>query len=160
MLGIITHEDAQDAPEPMVKLILKELFHIMAKPIGLICNLDCTYGFYLKKEALFPDHDKAADFRINDQTPEKYVRQYIASQAASEISFAWQGGEPGFNYLCAGYKHFLHHIGPYMQMMATLLSNDFPAAQIMHIVAAQPGPVKVPPGAADHKKKQSNAFVR
>lgn len=58
MLGIITHEDAQDAPEPMVKLILKDLFHIMTKPIGLICNLDCTYGFYLKKEALFPDHKK------------------------------------------------------------------------------------------------------
>ncbi len=42
----------------MVKLILKELFHIMTKPIGPICNLDCTYGFYLKKEALFPDHKK------------------------------------------------------------------------------------------------------
>ena len=78
----------------MVKTIVKEPFHIMSKPIGPICNLDCTYCFYLKKEALFPDHDKASDFRMNDQTLENYVRQYIASQPGPEISFAWQGGEP------------------------------------------------------------------
>ncbi len=29
-------------------------FHVMAKPIGPICNLDCKYCFYLEKEALYP----------------------------------------------------------------------------------------------------------
>lgn len=152
MPGIIIPEDAQDAPEPMVKLILKEPFHIMTKPIGPICNLDCTYGFYLKTEALFPDHDKAADFRINDHTLENYVRQYIASQAGPEISFTCQGGEPGLNYLCTGYKHFLHHIGPYMQMMALLLSNELPPAQIMDILAAQVSHGDLPHGGTARNK--------
>jgi Arylsulfatase regulator (Fe-S oxidoreductase) len=28
-------------------------FHIMLKPRGPICNLDCTYCFYLRKEQLY-----------------------------------------------------------------------------------------------------------
>ena len=27
--------------------------HIMAKPHGPICNLDCTYSYYLEKENLY-----------------------------------------------------------------------------------------------------------
>ena len=27
-------------------------FHVLAKPIGPICNLDCKYCFYLSKETL------------------------------------------------------------------------------------------------------------
>jgi uncharacterized protein len=66
----------------------------MTKPIGPICNLDCTYCFYLKKESLFPEHRKASDFRMSDQTLETYIRQYLTSQSGAEIAFAWQGGEP------------------------------------------------------------------
>ena len=69
-------------------------FHIMTKPIGPICNLDCSYCYYLEKEKLFPSHRKAADFRISDATLESFVRQYIQSQPNDVISFAWQGGEP------------------------------------------------------------------
>lgn len=69
-------------------------FHILTKPIGPICNLDCKYCFYLKKETLFPDHHKAADFRMNRQTLENYIQQYIAAEPAQEVPFAWQGGEP------------------------------------------------------------------
>ena len=29
-------------------------FHVLAKPIGPICNLDCKYCFYLEKENLYP----------------------------------------------------------------------------------------------------------
>ena len=32
-------------------------FHIMTKPIGPICNLDCEYCFYLEKEKLFPSNE-------------------------------------------------------------------------------------------------------
>ncbi len=28
--------------------------HLMAKPVGPICNLDCSYCFYLEKEQLSP----------------------------------------------------------------------------------------------------------
>lgn len=66
-------------------------FHVMTKPVGPICNLDCTYCFYLEKEKLFPSTEK---FRLSDELLEAYIRQYIEQQDCGEISFAWQGGEP------------------------------------------------------------------
>ena len=40
-------------------------------------------------------------------------------------------GEPGLNYLCAGYKKFFKHIDPTMQKMAALVQKGQPAADIM-----------------------------
>jgi uncharacterized protein len=65
--------------------------HVMSKPIGPICNIDCKYCFYLEKEKLYPDTRK---WRMPDDVLEEYIRQYIAQQDVPEISFAWQGGEP------------------------------------------------------------------
>ncbi|MGD9140363.1 MAG: anaerobic sulfatase maturase [bacterium] len=68
-------------------------FHVMAKPVGPVCNLRCEYCFYLEKEALFPDGEK---YRMSDEVLEAYIRKNIASQdpRVPEILFAWQGGEP------------------------------------------------------------------
>ena len=66
-------------------------FHVMSKPIGPICNLDCTYCYYLEKEKLFPQGE---NFRMKPEVLEEFVRQYIQSQNTPEITFAWQGGEP------------------------------------------------------------------
>lgn len=63
----------------------------MTKPIGPICNLDCKYCFYLEKEKLYPGEKQ---WRMSDAVLEEYVRQYIQSQPAPEVYFAWQGGEP------------------------------------------------------------------
>ena len=66
-------------------------FHVMAKPIGPICNLDCKYCFYLEKEALYPQVEKWA---MRDEVLESYIRQFIEAHEAPVINFAWQGGEP------------------------------------------------------------------
>lgn len=66
-------------------------FHIMVKPIGPICNLDCKYCFYLEKEKLF---DRGEKFRMSEETLERFVRGYIESQPSDHVIFAWQGGEP------------------------------------------------------------------
>lgn len=66
-------------------------FHVMVKPIGPRCNLNCAYCFYLEKEALF-DHGER--FRMTEETLEAFTRNYIQSQPGNEITFAWQGGEP------------------------------------------------------------------
>ncbi|HEY3332133.1 MAG TPA: anaerobic sulfatase maturase [Capsulimonadaceae bacterium] len=66
-------------------------FHVMAKPIGPICNLDCAYCYYLEKEAQYP---ATGSWRIEDATLETYIRQYIEAHDSPEIGFAWQGGEP------------------------------------------------------------------
>jgi uncharacterized protein len=66
-------------------------YHVMTKPSGPICNLGCSYCFYLEKEHLFP---KGTSFRMAPAVLETYIRDYISSQDVPEISFAWQGGEP------------------------------------------------------------------
>ena len=51
-------------------------------------------------------------------------------------------GEPGLNYLCAGYKKFFRHIDPYMQTMANLLRHQRPAAEIMQMLASEEKPTQ------------------
>ena len=69
-----------------------EASHVMAKPSGAVCNIDCKYCFYLEKEKLYPDAGK--NWRMDDETLELYVRHYIEAQDVPEVNFAWQGGEP------------------------------------------------------------------
>lgn len=66
-------------------------FHLMTKPTGPICNLDCTYCFYLEKESLYSDSTRWA---MNDEVLESFIRQYIEAQPSEVVDFAWQGGEP------------------------------------------------------------------
>jgi uncharacterized protein len=66
-------------------------FHIMSKPVGPICNMDCKYCFYLEKENLYPDQSSWA---MPDDVLEAYIRQYIEAQSIPVVNFAWQGGEP------------------------------------------------------------------
>ena len=65
-------------------------FHLLAKPSGSTCNIDCTYCFFLSKEALYPN-DKS---RMSEATLEAYIRQLLESHRAPEVTVAWQGGEP------------------------------------------------------------------
>ncbi|MGQ9463387.1 MAG: anaerobic sulfatase maturase [Candidatus Fervidibacter sp.] len=66
-------------------------FHVMLKPRGPICNLDCTYCFYLRKENLY---EKGTTFFQSDEVLEEFTRQYIEAQKVPEVHFGWQGGEP------------------------------------------------------------------
>ena len=70
--------------------VMPSRFHVMAKPTGSICNLDCKYCFFLAKEALYPD----SDFRMNERVLERYIRQLIEAHRGDTVTIAWQGGEP------------------------------------------------------------------
>lgn len=48
-------------------------------------------------------------------------------------------GEPGLNYLCAGYKAFFTHIDPAMRTMADLIRQGRYADEIVSLPAAQEG---------------------
>jgi uncharacterized protein len=65
-------------------------FHLLAKPTGAICNLDCKYCFFLSKELLYP----GSRFRMADELLDTYIRQLIESQPGPEVIVGWQGGEP------------------------------------------------------------------
>ena len=65
-------------------------YHILTKPTGAICNLDCKYCFFLSKEMLYP----GSRFRMADDLLETYIRQLVESHSLPEVTAAWQGGEP------------------------------------------------------------------
>jgi uncharacterized protein len=66
-------------------------FHLLAKPTGAVCNLDCAYCFFLSKEMLYP----GSRFRMADEVLEAYISQLIeAHSQVPEVMIAWQGGEP------------------------------------------------------------------
>ena len=64
--------------------------HVLAKPSGATCNLACSYCFFLDKELLYPN----SKFRMDEGTLEAYIRQLIETHRSSEVTVAWQGGEP------------------------------------------------------------------
>ena len=59
--------------------------------VGAICNLDCTYCYYLHKEQLL---GSSSELRISDDVLAAHIRQYIEAQRGDEVVFSWQGGEP------------------------------------------------------------------
>lgn len=63
----------------------------MAKPAGPVCNLDCSYCFYLEKESLFPKNHR---FLMSDEVLHAYIAQNIEHETSPEVLFTWQGGEP------------------------------------------------------------------
>lgn len=66
--------------------------HVMAKPGSSVCNIDCTYCFYLEKKALYPERHQT--WKMSDDTLERFIQQHIAAQHGKHVNFAWQGGEP------------------------------------------------------------------
>ena len=105
-------------------------FHVMAKPTGAICNLDCRYCFYLTKEALYPGHR----FRMSKEVLETYIRQIIESQTASAVTIAWQGGEPtlmGLDFfrraveLAESYRRRGQRLEHTLQTNGTLLTDEW-----------------------------------
>ena len=79
------------SPEKITEAPAQAPFHIMVKPIGPKCNLDCKYCFYLEKEMLFGDGER---WKMGDDVLQDFIRRYMEAQPTSDVTFAWQGGEP------------------------------------------------------------------
>ncbi|MBN1876196.1 MAG: anaerobic sulfatase maturase [Anaerolineae bacterium] len=97
-------------------------FHIMTKPRGPICNLNCDYCYYIPKVQMYP----GSDFRMTDEVLESFTRQYMAAQQVPEITFGWQGGEPllmgiPFFERALEFQEKYHHPG--MHIINTLQTN-------------------------------------
>ena len=67
-----------------------EAVHILGKPTGAICNLACSYCFFLDKEVLY-EGDR---FRMSDDLADRYIRSLIDAHRTPQVTVAWQGGEP------------------------------------------------------------------
>lgn len=64
--------------------------YLMAKPIGAVCNLNCSYCYYLEKELLY---ENRKSYQMSDQLLERFVKEYIEAQPTPNVSFTWHGGE-------------------------------------------------------------------
>ncbi len=65
--------------------------HVIAKPIGSICDIACDYCFYLEKRELYPGD---THFKMSDEVLARYIEQYVAAQSTPVVEFVWHGGEP------------------------------------------------------------------
>jgi len=106
----------------MLRDLSLRAFHVMAKPTGAQCNLECDYCFFLKKDRLYPD----SNFRMSDQMMETYVRQTIEGHRVPEVTISWQGGEPtlmGLDFFRRAVKVEKKYIKPGMRVENTFQTN-------------------------------------
>ena len=61
-----------------------EPFVVMAKPVGPLCNVACSYCYYLETERFY---ESSHSFRMSDSLLEMYVRQYIAASPGPVVQF-------------------------------------------------------------------------
>ena len=98
-------------------------FHLLAKPTGAVCNLDCSYCFFLSKEMLYP----GSRFRMAEELLEAYVRQLIEAHAGvPEVAVAWQGGEPtlmGVDFFRRSVELAEAHLQPGQRAAYTIQTN-------------------------------------
>ena len=98
-------------------------FHLLAKPTGAVCNLDCSYCFFLSKEMLYP----GSRFRMADELLETYIRQVIEAHArVPEVVIAWQGGEPtlmGVEFFRRSVELANRYLGPGRRATYTIQTN-------------------------------------
>jgi uncharacterized protein len=97
-------------------------FHLLAKPTGAACNLDCAYCFFLDKEAFYP----GSRFRMPDAVLEQYIRQIIESHQVDNVNIAWQGGEPtlmGLDFFRRSMELVEKYRRPGMRFLHTMQTN-------------------------------------
>ncbi len=97
-------------------------FHLLAKPTGAVCNLNCEYCFFLSKEVLYP----GSRFRMADELLETYIKQLIQSHRVPEVMVAWQGGEPtlmGLDFFKRSVELAEKHRKPNQTIVYTMQTN-------------------------------------
>ena len=86
-------------------------FQIFAKPVGSLCNLQCSYCYYLDKKELYPEKTTLVD---NDLLRD-YIIQHIEATTEEVILFSWHGGEP----MLAGIEFYQNAVAIQKQYLPT-----------------------------------------
>jgi uncharacterized protein len=110
---------------PQVKMTSRQprpVFHLLVKPTGAVCNLDCQYCFFLSKEVLYPN----SHFRMTDDLLKIYIRQMLDAGPTPEISISWQGGEPtlmGLDFFKHSVEYTEKYKKPGQKLLYTIQTN-------------------------------------
>ncbi len=100
----------------------RQAFHLLVKPTGAACNLDCKYCFFLSKEILYP----GSQFRMTDDLLKAYIRQQLEAQQIDEVSINWQGGEPtlmGLDFFQRSVEYTERYKRPGQKVQYTIQTN-------------------------------------
>jgi len=105
------------------------LGNIIAQPMIELVGSDQQYKFGQDKYDTLPKYclECPVLFACNGECPKN---RFITSPPGE----ATPDGEPGLNYLCAGYKAFFQRIDEPMKIMAMLLRTNRPASNVMDIL--------------------------
>jgi uncharacterized protein len=106
------------------------LGNVMSESLGDMVNSAQQRKFGTDKFDTLPQYCRKCDVRFacNGECPKhRFIKTPDGACTAA-------GGEPGLNYLCAGYKRFFHHVDPYMKEMAQLVAAGQPAALVMDAI--------------------------
>lgn len=102
---------------------------LMIKPVGAMCNLRCTYCYYLPTLAQWSSHER----RMSLDTLEHIFAGYLP-RAGQRVTIAWQGGEPtlaGMAFFKRAleiqqrYRRRGQHIGHAIQTNGMLLDDEW-----------------------------------
>lgn len=96
-------------------------FHLLAKPAGAACNLDCTYCYFLSKQSL-----PGGAGRMPDHVLFAYLEQVIEAHREPEVSIAFQGGEPtllGLDFFRRAVAHARAVAGPGRPLSFSIQTN-------------------------------------
>jgi uncharacterized protein len=87
--------------------------NILERPLAMLATLPQQDRSGKAKETGLPKYCTDCDVRFacNGECPKHRFLKTLS-------------GEPGLNYLCAAYRHYVHHIDPYMRFMPNELRND------------------------------------
>lgn len=99
-----------------------KLGNLLAEPLGALVDSPRQHAFGQAKSAALP--------RYCRECPVKFA---CHGECPKHRFLRTPHGEPGLNYLCAGYKKFFTHIDSPMRTMAMLLANGNAPARIMQI---------------------------
>ena len=66
--------------------------HVVAKPIGPACNLNCEYCFYLEKQALFGSGEQ---YRMSDDVLSAFITKlhYLSAHPGRRVRLAGRGAD-------------------------------------------------------------------
>lgn len=83
--------------------MLPKSFSVLVKPVGPLCNLHCTYCYYMDTEKLYTQRHGLMAPELVEQT----IRETLEANQVPEVSFTWHGGEP----LLAGMDFYRQVLG-------------------------------------------------
>jgi len=98
-------------------------YHLLAKPAGAACNLDCKYCFFLSKENLYAPRESPL---MDEATLERYLRQLMESSPGPQVEVSWQGGEPllrGLDFYRRSVQLAETYRKPHQRILHTMQTN-------------------------------------